>query len=163
MARYTQIMTQPLLFCVALLACLLALFNQSEPPQQTSQPTTRPTAAPPAQFDRYHLVMLVRGDNPPVLNNIESQQLQAEHLGHLKKMADEGHMLVAGPFAQQFDDRLRGMCLYNPSLSREEVRELAEADPAVEAGRLKVEVMDWYTAKGALAFPLAAKADSASP
>ena len=153
-------MTQPLLLCVALFACLIALLAQSEPPQQ---PATRPTATPPAQFDRYHLVMLVRGDNPPVLNAVESQQLQAEHLGHLKKMADEGHMLVAGPFAQQFDDRLRGMCLYNPSLTPERVRELAEADPAVIAGRLKVEVMDWYTAKGALAFPLANRTEQPAP
>ena len=78
-------------------------------------------------------------------------------------MADEGHMLVAGPFAQQFDDRLRGMCLYNPSLTPERVRELAEADPAVIAGRLKVEVMDWYTAKGALAFPLANRTEQPAP
>lgn len=154
-------MTQPLLLCVALLACLLALFNQSAPPQD--QPATRPTAAPPAQFDSYHLVMLLRGDNPPVLNAGQSQQLQSEHLGHLKKMADEGHMLVAGPFAQQSDDRLRGMCLYDASLSREKVRELAEADPAVLAGRLKVEVMEWYTAKGALAFPLTSKTEQAAP
>jgi len=33
-------------------------------------------------------------------------------------------------------------------------RRLAEADPAVAAGRLEVEVMTWYTQKGALAFPL---------
>lgn len=159
-ARYTQVMTQPLLFCVALIACLLALFNQSQPSQPAA---TRPTAAPPAQFDRYHLVMLVRGDNPPVLNAVESQRLQSEHLGHLKKMADDGNMLVAGPFSEPFDDRLRGMCLYNPALSRDKVRELASGDPAVVAGRLKVEVMDWYTARGALQFPLAAKTSQPAP
>ena len=34
-----------------------------------------------------------------------------------------------------------------------EARALAEADPAVKAGRLRVEMMTWYTEKGALAFP----------
>lgn len=142
-----------------MLMCVLAVFNQSQDPATPAgtQPATRPTAAPPAQFDRYHLVMLVRGDNPPVLDAAQSQQLQSEHLGHLKKMSDEGHMLVAGPFANQFDDRLRGMCLYNPALTREQVRAFAEADPAVAAGRLKAEIMDWYTARGALAFPLQAE------
>jgi len=34
------------------------------------------------------------------------------------------------------------------------LRKLAESDPAVKAGRLMVEVMTWYTQKGALAFPV---------
>lgn len=145
-------MIHPLLLCAALLACIVAVFNQAQPP--ATAPATRPTANPPAVFDRYHCVVLMAGENPPVLNAVEAQQLQAEHLGHLKKMTDEGHMLVAGPFAGQFDERMRGMCLYDASLSREEVRQFAEADPAVAAGRLRVEIMDWYTARGALAFPL---------
>jgi uncharacterized protein YciI len=153
-------MIQPLLLCAATLICAMAVFNQSQPPASSAtQPATRPTAGPPAQFDRYHCVVLLRGDNPPALDAVQSQQLQSEHLGHLKKMSDEGHMLVAGPFANQWDDSMRGMCLYNASLSRQQVREFAESDPAVRAGRLKVEIMDWYTAKGALAFPLQKKAE----
>jgi uncharacterized protein YciI len=68
-------------------------------------------------------------------------------------MAREGHMVAAGPFGDQEDERLRGLALYRVG-SIEEARRLAEADPAVEAGRLEVEVMTWYTQKGALAFPL---------
>ena len=37
--------------------------------------------------------------------------------------------------------------------SLSEARRLAESDPAVRAGRLRVEVMNWYTEKGAICFP----------
>jgi len=67
-------------------------------------------------------------------------------------MAREGYAVVAGPFGDQDDERLRGLVLYRVG-SVGEARRLAEADPAVQAGRLEVEVMTWYTEKGALAFP----------
>ncbi len=120
-----------------------------------SQPATRPTAAPPVEFDKFHFVVLMAAPNPPQLDAERARELQAQHLGHLSKMAEEGHMLVAGPFANRFDDRWRGLCLYDGSLTAEQVRELAEADPAVQAGTMAVAIMDWYTSKGALAFPMA--------
>ena len=64
----------------------------------------------------------------------------------------KGYAVVAGPFGDQDDERLRGLVLYRVG-SVDEARRLAEADPAVQAGRLEVEVMTWYTEKGALAFP----------
>jgi hypothetical protein len=43
--------------------------------------------------------------------------------------------------------------VYPASLGTDEVRRLAENDPAVKAGRLKVEIVRWYFEKGAVAFP----------
>ena len=65
-------------------------------------------------------------------------------------------MVVAGPFAEQDDKTAEGLCLYRTG-SVAEARSLAEADPAVKAGRLRVEAMTWYTEKGALTFPAAEK------
>jgi uncharacterized protein YciI len=66
-------------------------------------------------------------------------------------MREQGHLLVAGPFRDQDDDTFRGMCLY--ALPLAEARSLAESDPAVRAGRMRVEALTWLTQKGALAFP----------
>jgi hypothetical protein len=63
-------------------------------------------------------------------------------------------MVIAGPFGEQQDPTFRGMCLYKTQ-TLEEARKLAEEDPAVKAGRLKVEIMAWYTEKGYMAFPKA--------
>jgi len=60
-------------------------------------------------------------------------------------------MVVAGPFDEQEDEGKRGLCLYRVA-SAAEARALAEQDPAVKAGRLKVEVMAWWVEKGAVSF-----------
>ena len=140
---------------VALLLGFLLAQTQTQPPAQ--QPASRPTAAPPAEFDKYHFVVLVRPDNPPQLPAAEAQRIQGEHLGHLGAMRDAGHLLVAGPFGERFDEKWRGLCIYDGALSREKVRELAEGDPAVKAGLMSVAIMDWYTSKGALTFPMSAR------
>jgi uncharacterized protein YciI len=105
-------------------------------------------AEPPDDFDSYQLVLLIRGAEPPRLNETESEILQGQHLGHFAKLRPAGYMKVAGPI--EGDDEIAGICLYRAG-SVEEARVLAEDDPAVRAGRFQVRVMRWYTARGALA------------
>ena len=64
-------------------------------------------------------------------------------------MKAAGHLLVAGPLADQGDPRMRGISIYRTG-SVERARELAEADPAVQAGQLEIEAMTWRTRPGAL-------------
>jgi len=111
-----------------------------------------PTAEPPAEFDVYEFVLLRRAEDRPELDEAAADLLQSQHLGHFKAMKDAGHMRVAGPLAEQPDDSWRGICIYQVG-SLTEARRLAELDPAVRAGVFRVDVMQWYTAKGAVAFP----------
>jgi uncharacterized protein len=108
---------------------------------------------PPTEFDQYWLVFLERGDDPPQLDDAASAELQRQHLAHLSKDHREGYALVAGPFEVPDDEPLRGIVLYRGDLEREQVAELAGADPAVKAGRLKVRILRWWTAAGAMSFP----------
>ena len=55
-------------------------------------------------------------------------------------------MAVSGPFSEQPDETWRGFCLYTVELA--EARRLAESDPSVQAGRMAVDVMAWWTARG---------------
>ena len=48
---------------------------------------------------------------------------------------------------------MRGIVLLRGDLEEQRARELAEMDPRVKAGQLKVEIRDWYTGAGVLAFP----------
>ena len=50
------------------------------------------------------------------------------------------------------DVSLRGLTFYRTG-SLEEARELAEADPAVRAGRLAIEIMTWYCPPGTMSKP----------
>lgn len=54
---------------------------------------------------------------------------------------------------RQPEDALRGIVLLRADLDEKRARELAEMDPRVKAGQLNVEIRDWYTGAGILAFP----------
>jgi uncharacterized protein len=103
-------------------------------------------------FDTYSLVMLRRGPRAHEYDDDEEvlHLLQAQHLAHLDAMRERGVLLVAGPFGDQEDESFRGMCVYRTGLA--ETRTLAEADPSVQAGRMRVEVMKWLTKPGAVSF-----------
>ena len=106
----------------------------------------------PLEFDRFEFVLLKRPASAPALSDEASAALQQRHLDHLTAMHAAKHLAVAGPFDEQPDESLRGLCLYHTG-SIERTKELAERDPAVLAGRLEVEVMYLYCEKGAIRVP----------
>jgi uncharacterized protein YciI len=103
-------------------------------------------------FDTYSFVLLRRGPRAHEYDADEEvlDRLQAQHLAHLAAMRDRGALLVAGPFTDQEDETYRGLCVYRTGLA--ETRALAESDPSVQAGRMRVEVMTWLTEQGTVAF-----------
>jgi len=68
-------------------------------------------------------------------------ELQKAHLDNIVRLADEGKLVLAGPFMD--DTKIRGIYIFNVS-SIEEARKLTETDPAIQAGRLVMELRPWY-------------------
>jgi uncharacterized protein YciI len=99
-------------------------------------------------MDSYTLVLLKRGPKAFDFSEEELEELQTQHLAYLDSLREQGVILVGGPFSDQPDETLRGMSLYSVGL--EEARRLAQADPSVQAGRLAVDVMTWWTKPGEL-------------
>ena len=93
---------------------------------------------------KYYMCFLKRGDNR-TQDSVTSAQIQKGHMEHLSKLSREGHIQIAGPFGGNGD--LRGIVVFSVS-SKEEAERLASEDPAVIAGRLKVEILEWWAAKG---------------
>lgn len=95
-------------------------------------------------MQQYYIVFLKTGENRGQ-DSLETARLMEQHLAHLTRMAEEGYSSLTGPMGD--DGELRGIVVYNtPTL--EEADSLANLDPMVQAGRLKVEVHPWWTAKG---------------
>jgi uncharacterized protein YciI len=82
-------------------------------------------------------------------SEVESAALQRAHLNRIREVAGEGKMILAGPFGPQegVDDPLIGLFLYTVE-TREEAEALAASDPAVAAGRLRVEIVEWWGVSG---------------
>ena len=100
------------------------------------------------ELERYSFVLLRRPPDAPDYPAERLEEIQEQHLAHLAELHERGVLLLAGPFGDQPDDSLRGLCVFTTSV--DETRELMGRDPAVLAGRLAVDVMSWWTARGSL-------------
>jgi uncharacterized protein YciI len=98
--------------------------------------------SPPA-LEPHTLVLLRRPPDASDLPEDELDALQERHLAHLRAMRERGVILASAPVEDPPDPSLRGLCVYRTGL--EESRRLAELDPAMQAGRLAVEVLTWWT------------------
>ncbi len=88
---------------------------------------------------KYVMAFLKAGPNRSQ-DSTTRAQLQKAHMDNIQKMADEGKLMVAGPFLD--NQALRGIYIFNVE-SLEEARALTETDPAVKAGSLVMELHPW--------------------
>ncbi|MEL6969839.1 MAG: YciI family protein [Bacteroidota bacterium] len=79
----------------------------------------------------------------------EAALIQENHLAHLSQLATDRKICLAGPFAD--DSGIQGVVIYSTPTYEEAVT-LANADPAVKAGRLIVEIHPFWAAVGAQLF-----------
>ena len=71
----------------------------------------------------------------------EAQRLQAAHRANINRLAQEGKLVLAGPFAD--DGPLRGIYVFDvPTVAEAEA--LTRTDPAIQAGQLVMELHLWY-------------------
>jgi uncharacterized protein YciI len=103
-------------------------------------------------LEAFELVLLRRPASAPDYPEAELDRIQHEHLAYLASLREAGHVATNGPVVDQPDPSLRGLAFYRTG-SLEQSRHFAEADPAVRAGRLAVEIMTWYCPPGTMTPP----------
>ena len=104
------------------------------------------------ELEAFELVLLCRPQDATSYPEDVLQHIQEEHLAYHAQLREAGDIVTNGPVIDQPDDSLRGLTFYRTgSLAR--ARQLAEADPAVRAGRLTVEIMTWYCPPGTMRLP----------
>lgn len=64
----------------------------------------------------------------------------AQHIEHFRTLLESGKLEMGGPF---LDASGGGMMIPTEGLSQLEITEFANADPAVVAGLLRVEIRQW--------------------
>lgn len=88
----------------------------------------------------YVMAFLKRGPNRGQ-DSAEAAALQTAHLENIIRMAEEGKLVLAGPFSDTGE--VRGIYIFNVS-TIEEARALTSTDPAIQAGSLEMELRPWY-------------------
>lgn len=143
------------LLVIALCLFTQIMFSQAKPKPKTSvkaKAAVKPEQSKDKRIDEqgemktYFMVFLVKGDKRDQ-DSATAAEIQKQHLAHLDKLWNDGKLDIAGPFLD--DNDTRGICIYNVK-TIEEAKTLAESDPAVKSGRLKVVVRPWMSMKGAV-------------
>jgi uncharacterized protein YciI len=101
----------------------------------------------PLKFTTAYFAFLVRGDKWTPERTPQTEEIQKAHMANIHRLADMKKLVVAGPFGD--DGRLRGIFVFKVG-SLEEAKELANTDPAVQAGRLALLVYPWLVPEGML-------------
>lgn len=104
-------------------------------------------ASSPIKLSTAYLAFLSRGANATSERTPETEALQKAHLENINKLAQMKKLVVAGPFGDR--GQLRGIFVFKVA-SLEEAKTLAATDPAVQAGRLAVDVHPWLVPDGML-------------
>jgi uncharacterized protein YciI len=104
------------------------------------------------ELEAYELVLLRRPEDARDYPDEVLERIHEEHLAYHAELRETGQIVTNGPVDEQPDPSLRGLAFYRTG-SLAQARELAEADPAVRAGRLSVEIMTWYCQPGTMIRP----------
>jgi len=89
---------------------------------------------------QYVMAFLKKGPNRD-FDSATATQLQRAHLDNIIRMAEEGTLVLAGPFLDRGD--IRGIYIFDVK-TVEEAEELTSTDPAIKAGSLEMELHPWY-------------------
>jgi uncharacterized protein YciI len=101
------------------------------------------------ELEAFELVLLRRPPDAPRYDEATLERIQDEHVAYHRTLREAGSVVTNGPVTEQADESFRGLTFYRTG-SLEQARRLAEADPAVQAGRLAVEVVRWLCPAGTM-------------
>jgi len=89
---------------------------------------------------KYVMAFLKRGPDRDQ-DSTTAAELQKAHLKNIMRMAEDGKLVLAGPFLDNED--VRGIYIFDVR-TIEEAKALTETDPAIKTGILEMELRPWY-------------------
>ena len=151
------------LFVAMTLLLASAVFGQSDPQKNSEVALQRDTTISNPNYDKalamklgaddygmksYFFVILKTGTNTTTDRDFIGENFRG-HLDNIKRLTQEGKLVVAGPLGQN-ENSYRGIFILNNIDSAEEARGLLLTDPAIKSGLLNFEIFTWY---GSAALP----------
>jgi len=104
-------------------------------------------AAKPLKLVPMYFAFLTRGAKWTPEKTPATEEIQKGHMANINRLAQMKKLIAAGPFGD--DGQLRGIFVFRVG-SLDEARALTATDPAVQAGRLAVDIHPWLVPDGIL-------------
>jgi uncharacterized protein len=90
---------------------------------------------------RSYVFVVLKTGKAEIKDEAKRKELFAGHFSNMGRLAEEGKLVLAGPFSEGGDKR--GLFIFNVT-TLEEAKKLVESDPAVKAGIFEYEMTKWY-------------------
>lgn len=120
---------------------------------QSTNPKYNKTLADSLGADDYgmkmYILVLLKTGPEKIDDKKITDSLFSGHVQNIKRLADEGKLIVAGPL-QKNEKNYRGIFILNVKTT-DEAQLLLQTDPAIRAGLLATELYGWY---GSAALPM---------
>lgn len=89
-----------------------------------------------------YVIVILKTGSKIIENKDERSQIFKGHMDNIKRLVNEGKLVVAGPFGKN-DLTYRGLFILNVKTT-EEAKIICDTDPAVKAGIFDVDLIPWY-------------------
>ncbi len=103
--------------------------------------------AKPLKLVPMYFAFLTRGEKWTPEKTPATEEIQKGHMANINRLAEMKKLIAAGPFGD--NGQLRGIFVFRVG-SLEEAKALTASDPAVQAGRLAMEIHPWMVPEGVL-------------
>ena len=103
--------------------------------------------AKPLKLVQMYFTFLTRGEKWTPDQTPATEEIQKGHMANINRLAQMKKLIAAGPFGD--NGQLRGIFVFRVG-SLEEAKALTATDPAVQAGRLAMEIHPWMVPEGVL-------------
>jgi uncharacterized protein YciI len=103
--------------------------------------------AKPLKLVPTYFAFLTRGEKWTPEKTPTTEEIQKGHMANINRLAEMKKLVAAGPFGD--DGKLRGIFVFRVG-SLDEAKALILTDPAVQAGRLAMDIHPWMVPEGIL-------------
>ena len=101
----------------------------------------------PMKLTQMFIVFLTRGEKWTPERTPATEEISKGHMANMNRLAEMKKLIAAGPFGG--NGRLRGIFVLRVA-SLEEAKALTATDPAIQAGRLAMDIHAWMVPEGIL-------------
>jgi uncharacterized protein YciI len=125
--------------------CIAFIQVHAQTPAAITNPNYNAALAKKLGADNYgmhkYVMAFLKTGPTKITDKAKSAEIQKAHLKNIVKLANEGNLVVAGPFMDEGD--VEGIFIFNvPTVA--EAKTLTETDPAIKAGVLVMELRPFY-------------------
>jgi uncharacterized protein len=142
-------------YCFLSIMFSWVVFHSSQAQHSTfDQALAKELTADDYGMKTYVMAILLAGDRVEEYTPEQRAEIQKGHMATINRLAEEGKLLLAGPFIDGKEKR--GIFIFNVE-SKAAAEALTLTDPAIQAGVLKMELIEWYASAALQLIPEAHK------